>query len=71
MFIRINTLRINCDAIVSYRPLPNDGLAVNYINNKCDEIRLEDGTQMVKVLKKLDELFEIKENIASRLPKKG
>lgn len=72
MFIRINTIRINCDAIALYEPQNEPGNAtilISFCAGHHDEIKFKNADDMVKVLKKLDDLFEIKENLASNLPK--
>ena len=73
MFIRINTLRINCDAVSSYmlcedtRPI----IIIRYFDGSFEEIRSnthdikrKNDEEVLKILKKLDELFNIKEDIA-------
>lgn len=75
MFIRINTLRINCDAIALYEPkqdarVSSFEIIIGYTSGEFKVLKFNNGYEMIKVLKKLDELFEIKENLASRLPKR-
>ena len=79
MFIRINTIRINCNAIALYEPQRNESaikqvgadscsILISFTAGHHDEIKFKSSDEMVKVLKKLDKLFEIKENLASNLP---